>query len=110
MPGATTSQAEFERGLKYRLEEAGYENITLGDVRELLGLVSAQVSENLRRSDRVTVRGLGIFSKKKKPATKARKGINPFTKEEQMFKAKPASTQVKVRAAKVVRDAVERKK
>jgi len=26
----------------------------------------------------------------RKPATKARKGINPFTKEEQMFKAKPA--------------------
>ncbi len=32
-----------------------------------------------------------------KPATKARKGINPFTKEEVMFKAKPASTVVKVR-------------
>jgi nucleoid DNA-binding protein len=33
----------------------------------------------------------------KKPATKARKGINPFTKEEVMFKAKPASIAVKVR-------------
>ena len=32
-----------------------------------------------------------------KPAVKARKGINPFTKEEQMFKAKPATTVVKVR-------------
>lgn len=36
----------------------------------------------------------------KKPATKARKGINPFTGEEQMFKAKPASIAVKVRPLK----------
>ena len=34
---------------------------------------------------------------KKKPATKARKGINPFTGEEMMFKAKPASKAAKVR-------------
>ncbi len=32
----------------------------------------------------------------KKPARKARKGINPFTGEEMMFKAKPASKAVKV--------------
>ena len=36
----------------------------------------------------------------KKPAKKARKGINPFTGEEVMFKAKPASTAVKVRPLK----------
>jgi len=30
-----------------------------------------------------------------KPATKARKGINPFTGEETVFKAKPASRKVK---------------
>lgn len=35
-----------------------------------------------------------------KPATKARKGINPFTGEETMFKAKPARNVVKVRALK----------
>jgi len=40
----------------------------------------------------------------KKPATKARKGINPFTKEEVMFKAKPASTTVKVRALKKLKE------
>lgn len=41
-----------------------------------------------------------------KPATKARKGINPFTKEEQMFKAKPASTVVKVRPLKKLKEMV----
>jgi nucleoid DNA-binding protein len=40
----------------------------------------------------------------KKPATKARKGINPFTGEEVMFKAKPASTSVKVRALKKLKE------
>ena len=39
-----------------------------------------------------------------KPATKARKGINPFTKEEQMFKAKPARKVIKVRALKALKD------
>jgi len=39
-----------------------------------------------------------------KPATKARKGINPFTKQEQMFKAKPARKVVKVRALKALKD------
>lgn len=40
----------------------------------------------------------------KKPAVKARKGINPFTKEEVTFKAKPATTVVKVRPLKKLKD------
>lgn len=40
----------------------------------------------------------------KKPATKARKGINPFTGEETIFKAKPATTQVKVRPLKKLKE------
>jgi len=40
----------------------------------------------------------------KKPATKARKGINPFTGEEVTFKAKPASTSVKVRPLKKLKE------
>ena len=39
-----------------------------------------------------------------KPAVPARKGINPFTKQEQMFKAKPARKVVKVRALKALKD------
>ena len=40
----------------------------------------------------------------KKPARKARKGINPFTGEEVMFKAKPASIAVKIRPLKKVKE------
>ena len=48
--------------------------------------------------------GLLKISTVRKPATKARKGINPFTKEEVTFKAKPASTAVKVRPLKKLKD------
>ncbi len=51
-----------------------------------------------------TLPGLAKFTVVKKPATKARKGINPFTKEETMFKAKPASRAVKVRVLKGIKD------
>jgi len=39
-----------------------------------------------------------------KPARKARKGINPFTGEEVMFKAKPKSRVIKVQALKSLKD------
>jgi len=42
-----------------------------------------------------------------KPATKARKGINPFTKQEQMFKAKPARKVLKIRPLKALKDFVK---
>ena len=50
--------------------------------------------------------GLLKIATVRKPATKARKGINPFTKEEVMFKAKPATTVVKVRPLKKLKDMV----
>jgi nucleoid DNA-binding protein len=40
----------------------------------------------------------------KKPARKARPGVNPFTGEEIMIAAKPASTTVKVRPLKKLKD------
>lgn len=43
----------------------------------------------------------------KKPAKKARKGINPFTGEETMFAAKPASIAVKIRPLKKLKEMVE---
>lgn len=42
------------------------------------------------------------------PAKKARKGINPFTGEETMFKAKPASRKVKIRPLKKLKDAASK--
>ena len=62
----------------------------------------------------LTKRGPGVFSvpglmkikKVKKPRRLARKGINPFTGEEMMFKAKPAHSVVKVLALKGLKEMV----
>lgn len=51
-----------------------------------------------------TLPGLLKVKTVRKPATRARKGINPFTGEETMFKAKPARTVVKVLPLKKMKD------
>ncbi len=50
--------------------------------------------------------GLLKIEVKRKPATKARKGINPFTGEETVFKAKPARRAVKMTPLKKVKEMV----
>ena len=51
-----------------------------------------------------TVPGLMKCKVTRKPATKARKGINPFTGEETVFKAKPARNVIKVRPLKKLKE------
>lgn len=51
-----------------------------------------------------TIPGLMKCTVKRKPATKARKGINPFTGEPCTFKAKPARNIVKVRPLKKLKE------
>ncbi|MFA6301758.1 MAG: HU family DNA-binding protein [Legionella sp.] len=58
-----------------------------------------------RRGPQVfTLPGLAKIKVINKPATKARKGINPFTGEPTVFKAKPARNVVKVLALKKLKD------
>ena len=77
------------------------------DVRAVLaaleGAIHASVSK--KGAGAFTLPGLLKISAVQVPAKKARKGINPFTGEEQMFKAKPASVKVKVRPLKKLKDA-----
>ena len=54
-----------------------------------------------------TVPGLIKCVVKRKPATKARRGINPFSGEMITFKAKPARNVVKVRALKRLKEMVK---
>ncbi len=51
-----------------------------------------------------TIHGLCKITVQHKPATKEREGINPFTKEPTIFKAKPARNVVKVRPLKNLKD------
>ena len=72
-------------------------------VIESLGAVGYK---ELKKSGAFVVPGFAKFVVIKKPATKERQGINPFTKEPTVFKAKPARKIVKARPVKAVKDAV----
>ncbi|HEY9148554.1 MAG TPA: HU family DNA-binding protein [Gammaproteobacteria bacterium] len=71
---------------------------------ELENLIDGHIRK--RSAGSFTLPGLVKITTVKKPARKARKGINPFTGEETMFKAKPASTAVKIRPLKKLKDFV----
>lgn len=53
-----------------------------------------------------TIPGLCKITVQRKPATKEREGVNPFTGEPTTFKAKPARNVVKVRPLKALKDMV----
>lgn len=74
-------------------------------VFEVLGtIIGASVKKGA--AGQFTLPGLLKITTVRKPAKKARKGINPFTGEPTTFKAKPAHTVVKVRALKALKDMV----
>ena len=91
----------------------------LNAIAEETGLTRKQVASVFTSLESVITkemkpRGSGLFNLVglckikvvKKPATKARKGINPFTGEETVFKAKPARKAVKVLPLKSLKDMV----
>ena len=82
--------------------------LTKKDVSSVFEEMAAQIKKSLGRSGvgAYTVPGLMKLVVQRKPATKARKGINPFTGEEAMFKAKPARNVVKIRPLKNLKDMV----
>merc|ERR1719235_359660 len=82
IPGAYASIAE-KTGLKSK------------DVKAAVEGVIAVAAEQLKTCGKFKLGGALNLKLKKKPATKARKGVNPFTKEPCVFKAKPASKTVR---------------
>merc|ERR1712193_42511 len=58
----------------------------------------------VQKSGSFKVAGMLNMKLKNKPATKARKGVNPFTKEPCVFKAKPASKTVRVLPMKKLKE------
>ena len=61
------------------------------------------IKKSLRSHGVFTLPGLLKMKVVKKPATKAREGINPFTKEKMVFKAKPASKKVRALPLKALK-------
>ena len=83
--------------------------LTRKDVVAVFESLSSQIQKNLGGRGgpgMFSIPGLLKLRVVKKPARKARKGINPFTGEEMMFKAKPATKVVKATVLKGLKDMV----
>jgi len=76
------------------------------DAKAALSAFRTIGSDEMKKRGVFVLPGFAKFVVKSKAATKARKGINPFTKEECIFKAKPARKMVKARAVKTLRTCV----
>merc|ERR1712061_184110 len=77
-------------------------------VKGIMEGIVAVAADQLKKSGSFKIAGALNLKLKKKPATPARKDVNPFTKEPCVFKAKPASKTVKVFAMKKLKDAILR--
>jgi len=72
------------------------------EIKRVLGALDSVIEASLgpEGGGQFRMPGLLQMSAVRRPAIKARKGINPFTGEETWFKAKPPSTGVKIRPLK----------
>jgi len=77
----------------------------VASVFEELGIIIERHIKK-RSTGQFTLPGLLKIEVKRKPKTKARKGINPFTGEPMTIKAKPARNVVKVRPLKRLKDMI----
>ncbi|MEM7248373.1 MAG: HU family DNA-binding protein [Acidobacteriota bacterium] len=77
-------------------------------VAEVFETLKGIIGKDLGRTGpgAVNIPGMAKVTVTRKPATKARKGTNPFTGEEMVFKAKPARNVVKIRPLKALKDLV----
>jgi DNA-binding protein HU-beta len=82
------------------------ETVSKRDIKGVLETLAELGYKELKRTGAFVVPGFAKFVVIKKPATKARKGINPFTKEPTIFKAKPARKVLKARPVKAAKDAL----
>ncbi len=104
-PAKPIKDALSKSGLVAHLSENS--GVAARDVRAVLASLEGAVSGSIckKGAGSFTLPGLLKITAVNVPAKPKRKGINPFTKEEQWFAAKPASTKVKVRPLKKLKDA-----
>lgn len=84
-------------------EKAGVPKATAAAVLDAL---AETATADLKRHKAALIPGVAKVTAVHRPATRAREGINPFTKEPMTFKAKAARNDVKLRALKPFKDGV----
>ncbi len=100
MPDKRMSKTEFVEAI------AKHTGLEKKQVSAVLDGMNNVVYEELKAQHEVVIPGLLKLVTVKKPAVPEREGINPFTKEKTMFKAKPARKVIKPRPLKALKDAV----
>jgi nucleoid DNA-binding protein len=85
---------------------AGATDLSKKQVGAVLDSLNATMKKALKGAGVFTMPGVCKMRVVKKPATKAREGVNPFTGEKMMIKAKPASKKVRIRALKNLNEMV----
>jgi len=88
------------------IAEAAGEEVSRKQVKVIIESLVTVGHRELKKSGIFTLPGFAKFRVVKRPATKARQGINPFTKQAMMFPAKPASKSVRARPIKAIKDAL----
>ena len=100
MAGKRMSKTEFIQAVA---DQSGLERKQVSAVMD--GLTGV-IYKELKEQHEVVIPGLVKLTAVTKPAVPEREGINPFTKEKTMFKAKPARTVIKPRPLKALKDAI----
>ncbi|EQD45166.1 histone family protein DNA-binding protein [mine drainage metagenome] len=89
--------------LAYVAKETG---LTRKEVAGVLSSMNGMIGKSLKREGVFAIPGLVKLKVVRKPATKARQGVNPFTGQTMVFKAKPASKKVRALPLKNLKDMV----
>merc|ERR1712113_968478 len=76
------------------------------DVKAVIEGIVTVAADQLKKNGSFKLAGALNLKLKKKPARPARKGVNPFTKEPCVFKAKPASKTVRALPMKKLKEMI----
>ncbi|MYV82363.1 DNA-binding protein [Bradyrhizobium japonicum] len=104
----TKGNSDMAKMTKTQLIDAIAEGTQLSknDVKSVIEYMATVGYKELNESGEFVIPGFVKMSVVNKPATEARMGVNPFTKEPMQFAAKPASKSVKASPLKVAKDSV----
>jgi len=105
-PKKAATKAMTKGNLILAIADAVGEGLTKKQVRSVLESLITIGHAELKKAGLFTLPGFAKFRVTKKPATKARQGVNPFTTQPQTFAAKPASKSVRARPIKAIKTAV----
>jgi DNA-binding protein HU-beta len=104
--GKLTHKGERMNKTELLVAVANQSGLEKKQVSAVLDALNDIVYKELKAQNEVVVPGLLKLSTVTKPAQPEREGINPFTKEKTMFKAKPERKVIKARPVKALKDAV----